>query len=128
MLSRSYNLAGACAGATRSTNFADHSTMQGASSLPSEPDCLWEVCSATDTNETADNLPGHGRLLGNFYSLVGRKLEAKLGHAADGMGLGPPAIAKKIRRIVIEDEDGYIWNSQYKKAERKCKQLVRYVK
>ena len=85
--------------------------MQGASSLPSEPDCLWEVCSATDTNETADNLPGHGRLLGNFYSRVGRKLEAKLGHDANRMGLGPPAIARKIRRIVIEDEDGYKWST-----------------
>ena len=127
MLSRSYNL-GARAGATPSTNFADHSTMQGASSLPSEPNCLWEVCSATDTNETADNLPGHGRLLGNLYSIVGRKLEAKLGHAADKMGLGPRTTARKIRRIVIEDEEGYIWNNNLKKAERKCKQLVRYVK
>ena len=102
--------------------------MQGTSSLPTEPDCLWEVCSATDSTETADNLPGHGRLLGNFYSFVGRKLDAKLGHAADRMGLGPPAIARKIRRIVIEDEEGYIWNRNLKEAERKCKQLVRYVR
>ena len=111
-----------------SLNFAARSTMQGASSLLPEPDCLWEICSATDTDETADNLPGHGRLLGNFYSLIGCKFETKRGHAADRIGLGPLAIARKIRRIVIENEDGYIWNSQRKKAGRKCKQLVRYVK
>ena len=37
---------------------------------------------------TADNLPGHGRLLGNVYSYLGGKLEPILARAVRGMPLG----------------------------------------
>lgn len=102
--------------------------MQVTPPLPLEPSSLWEICSATDTNETADNLPGLGRTLGRFYAFVGDKLEAKLGFTAERMGFGPRAVVRKIQRIKIEDEDGYIWNNNRKKAQKKCKQLVQYVR
>ena len=102
--------------------------MPGASFSLHESDCRYEICSAAGSDETADNLPGPGRLLGNFYSLVGRKLEAELGHTAQRLGFGPQAVAKKIQKIKIEDSDGYVWLSKRKKAEKMCKHLVRHVK
>ena len=102
--------------------------MQKPSFLLSEADCQWEICSAAGSDETADNLPGHGRLLGNLYSFIGEALETKLGWTAERMGFGPRAVAKNIRRIAVEDEDGYVWNNRRKRAEKKCKQLARYVK
>ena len=44
-------------------------------------------CSIASPNETADDLPGHGRLLGNVYVFLGRHLEHGVGMVAGKMEL-----------------------------------------
>lgn len=53
----------------------------------------YELCSLASSNETADNLPGPGRLLGNLYEGIGRRLENGLGRVAVRMGLNPHIMA-----------------------------------
>ena len=101
--------------------------LEAPSSLP-EFDCHYSICSDERSDVTADNLPGHGRLLGNVYSYLGGKLEPILARAVRGMGCGPQAVAEKVQRFSIEDDDWHIKRDKRKKAEKKCKQLARYVK
>lgn len=61
------------------------SNMANASASPAS-DVDYELCSIASSNETADNLPGPGRLLGNLYDNAGRRLENGLGRVARRMG------------------------------------------
>lgn len=63
------------------------------------------------TNSTASNLVGPGRVLGNFYSSTGRRLERTLGGIAHRVGLGPEAVYEKI--CALERED---WRTDGKKG------------
>lgn len=58
------------------------------------------VCSVSSTNETASDLPGPDRLLGNLYSFGGRHLEALIGKIAEKMGYGPRVVAQRTQRDV----------------------------
>lgn len=51
----------------------------------------YELCSIASSNETADDMPGPGRLLGNLYDDAGRRLENGLGRVAIQMGRRPRA-------------------------------------
>ena len=60
------------------------------------------ICPANSSTETASNLPGAGRTLGNVYSSLGRLLEEGLGTLAHKLGQGPRAKAKKILNWTFE--------------------------
>ncbi|KAH8112580.1 hypothetical protein DFH11DRAFT_1605600 [Phellopilus nigrolimitatus] len=51
---------------------------------------------STSSSRTASNLPGAGRVLGNLISSLGRILERLFSRFAEGMGMGPRAVARKI--------------------------------
>lgn len=53
------------------------------------------------SDETATNLPGAGRLLGNLYTVGGRLLESRMNKIAIKSGRGPDACAERIRKAVI---------------------------
>ena len=53
----------------------------------------------SSTNDTASNLPGPGRLLGNAYSYAGRRLERVVGVVAHKAGFGPNAVYQKIQEL-----------------------------
>lgn len=91
-----------------------------------DTDADYELCSASSSNETADDLPGLGRILGNLYVSAGRKLENAFGRVALRMGRGPNATALKIQRI-LEDESLRSFTRR-KRLEKKCKILARYIK
>lgn len=117
--SRLENILGRNAGNSMPATMSNNST-----SSPVGLDDKYYVCSAPDANETADNLPGHGRQLGNFYACVGGKLEYRVGRVAQRMGLGPQTVASKIRKI---QNDDFIRHRR-RKLEKNCRQLARYVK
>lgn len=91
-----------------------------------EEDCASLYCSTASTNETADNLPGPGRILGNIYVALGRRLENGIGLAAGKMGIGPRAIALKIRKV---QEDRLLSGpKRFNKLEKYSKQTAKYLK
>ena len=53
----------------------------------------------SSTNDTASNLPGPGRLLGNAYSYAGRRLERAVGVVAHKAGFGPNAVYQRIQEL-----------------------------
>lgn len=83
-----------------------HDTIYGASS-DDTPSIL-----SHSTNSTASNLPGPGRVLGNFYRVTGRRLERTLGDLAHKAGFGPEAIYQQISTLYLED-----WKIYGKKGE-----------
>ena len=82
----------------------------------------YELCSIASSNETADNLPGHGRLLGNLFTLIGQRFEHGLSSTAKRMGYGPRVTAKRILRIYDND----LYPARCKKLRRNSACLVRY--
>lgn len=80
-----------------------------------DPDKIeWEITSEASTNATTDNNPGPGRLLGQFYSSLGLKVEDGIGRIAVRMGRGPRTTAIRIRKehdlartrsILLSDKD-----------------------
>lgn len=54
--------------------------------------------SSISSGATMSDLPGAGRLLGNLYSYLGRRLENAIGMTAERMGYGPRVVAERIRR------------------------------
>lgn len=55
------------------------------------------------TNSTASNLVGPGRVLGNFLSFTGKRLERTLGDMAHRAGFGPDAVFDKICALIRAD-------------------------
>lgn len=56
-----------------------------------------DTCTSySSTNDTRSNLPGPGRVLGNFYSYAGRNIERAAGIIAHKAGFGPEAVYSKI--------------------------------
>ncbi|KAI5116344.1 hypothetical protein M0805_005819 [Coniferiporia weirii] len=93
------------------------------------------VCSIASSNETADNILGPGRILGNVLSSSGRRLERRLGIIADNLGFGPRATAVRIqrRRKAITTRLEYPllpgpFGTDGEKIEKDCRRLVRYVR
>lgn len=87
---------------------------------------LYEVCSLTSSAETADDLPGPGRLLGNLYSFIGRKFENRVGSVVVRMGYGPTVSALKIQRI--EEDQSLCYSVRRKKLRKNCKLLAQYLR
>lgn len=89
-------------------------------------DVNYELCSIASSNETADDLPDPGRLLGNLYVSAGRRLEDRFGRVAVQMGYGPNVVATKIQKIL--DDKSLRSFTRRKKLKKKCKSLARYIK
>lgn len=83
--------------------------------------------SSIPSTATASDLPGPGRLLGNFYSWLGNKLENAINSIAEKRGHGPMAIEDRIRlndcfdRPTLEPKDE-------KKLMKDLKRLVAYAR
>ena len=56
-----------------------------------------EVLSLASTNVTASDLPGPGRILGNVFSYLGRKVELAIESLAVSRGYGPENVVSRIR-------------------------------
>ena len=63
-----------------------------------------DIVSIQSSNDTADNLPGPGRLLGKVYNEVGKRLESLLNSIAEKRRLGPSNIAQRIK-----DRERPVW-------------------
>ena len=66
----------------------------------------------SSTNDTASNLPGPGRLLGNVYSYAGRRLERAVGIVAHKSGFGPNATYQKMQELMQAG-----WKDDHKKSK-----------
>lgn len=86
----------------------------------------YELCSIASSNETMDDLPGPGRILGNLYTSARRRLENGIGRLAVRMGRGPNVTALKIQRILENKSLRPL--TRHKKLKKNCKRLSRYVK
>ncbi|KAI5118532.1 hypothetical protein M0805_009684 [Coniferiporia weirii] len=109
------------AGSTRTYHYADDLSLLS-----------WSI---TSSNETADNLPGAGRILGNAYVFAGRGLEKQLGSVADCLGFGPKAVAVRIqkRREVTVTRPALPLLSrssrnESKNIEKDCRRLLKCVR
>lgn len=89
-------------------------------------DAAYELCSIASSNETMDNLPGPGRVLGNFYTSAGRRLENEIGRVAVRLGCGPHIAARKIQEIL--NDKSLRSTQRLKKLRNSCKSLTRYIK
>lgn len=101
--------------------------MQSSMRPPSfQDEYTYEVCSIASSTETADNLPGPGRLLGNLYSSAGIRIVNRLCRVAVQLGRGPEATALKIRAIKDDPSLGHF--SRRKELKKKCNRLARYTR
>lgn len=89
--------------------------------------------SIESSNETASDLPGAGRTLGNVYSKLGRKLEGALVLAVrSNQGKGPSEIARKIMQLRSEVNilqglhSGDRLPGLFKKLKKDCRALLEY--
>lgn len=55
-----------------------------------------DIVSVVSLNITKDNLPGPGRILGNGYNSLGRRLEGCLNWLAERRGSGPKAVLLRV--------------------------------
>ncbi|KAI5118534.1 hypothetical protein M0805_009686 [Coniferiporia weirii] len=93
------------------------------------------LCSSASSNETADNLPGSGRIIGNCYSFAGTGLEKLVGDLAERLGFGPRQTAVRIqrrRKVITTYPDLPLlpgpFRAESKKIEEDCRRLLRYVR
>lgn len=92
---------------------------------------ILEIDSADATDS---DLPGHGRVLGNFYSYTGRRLMQIVNGLAGKSGLGPSAIAMRIKnRVHWGRGRGYnlkiIYTEKEEDEQKKdLKRLIHYAK
>lgn len=93
---------------------------------------------SVDSNETASNLVGPGRVLGLAYDAAGRGLEKHLNSLANRFGYGPGATVQRIKSrwsIYLQDmgptrtlNDLPLTQSKKRKLEKKCKRLLEYAR
>lgn len=102
-----------------------HDTMDNSAEPPGiSPDGVYNLCSLPSSNETASNLPGPGRMLGNFYGFLGRRLGIGMSRAAERMGYGPRVVAMRIQRTW---ESPALDLARRRKLKKNCIRLARYV-
>ncbi|KAH8113660.1 hypothetical protein DFH11DRAFT_1727646 [Phellopilus nigrolimitatus] len=81
--------------------------------------------SSISSNATADNLPGPGRLLGNLYMFLGRRLEAAASRYMEKRGYGPEASKERLERLC---RDGGSPCDVDRKSRKEAKNLLKYVR
>lgn len=82
----------------------------------------WEYFSVASSNDTADDLPGAGRILGNFSRFAGGKLEVLIGRIAIALGHGPKATTGRIRKAF------YSQTKREKIIQMELDKLRRYIR
>lgn len=112
----------------------DSRTTESSTCIDGDQEYNFEKCSlisSITTNATADDLPGPGRILGNFYSYAGCHLEVQIGRLAEKMGKGPRMAAD---RIIRRRTKARSLSASSKKIENKngkvikdCQKLLKYV-
>ncbi|KLO08242.1 hypothetical protein SCHPADRAFT_615212 [Schizopora paradoxa] len=89
--------------------------------------------STWSTNYTMSNLPGPGRLLGNFYSRAGRTLERRLGRIVNRAAINEYEDAVEVlqrQQLGLESIESMFWLGGPEEHERACQVLLicaRYV-
>ncbi|KLO08245.1 hypothetical protein SCHPADRAFT_944605 [Schizopora paradoxa] len=81
---------------------------------------VYSYYSTWSTNYTMSNLPGPGRILGNFYSRAGRALEKHLGRIVDRTSI----IQAKVVMYSISGTFGLFVSKNPKKHETGCEVLL----
>ena len=90
--------------------------------------CDVQVIELESSNDTADDLPGAGRLLGKFYQVTGQYLERAINALAKRSVHGPRVIAKRIQ-LRHWDHEYARATTQHEKEQRKdFKKLISYTK
>ncbi|KAH8113661.1 hypothetical protein DFH11DRAFT_1773528 [Phellopilus nigrolimitatus] len=88
--------------------------------------------SSISTDATADDLPGPGRLLGNLFMFLGRRLEAAVNRFAEKRGYGPVASRKRLVKMSYDKFNCRITPVQgtveFKRSQKEVKRLLKYVK
>ena len=88
--------------------------------------------SAESRNQTEDDLPGPGRLLGKLYASLGRKLESAMGSVAYSMGKGPAQKAERVwnlKRIQdLQDLSARDFSVLMKNLNKNCQALLKYTR
>lgn len=79
-----------------------------------------------DSTETMSNNPGAGRNLGNFYGIVGKRLNNGMSMVAVLLGYGPRATAVRIYRLLLDEDIGP--SSREKKVAKAGRRLVAYTR
>lgn len=84
--------------------------------------------STWSSNYTESNLPGPGRLLGNFYSWAGLALERRLERLLNRGRLGAEAEASKVEEEAVAMLQasicGMIWSDDTREIEKVCETLI----
>lgn len=92
------------------------------------------IASIESSNATKSDLPGHGRIIGNAISSLGKWVELRLNGLAERRGLGPDLLTLAIinrenelqlRRHMIEGESVDFMKEDIKQHED-VKKLIRY--
>ncbi|KLO08842.1 hypothetical protein SCHPADRAFT_1000667 [Schizopora paradoxa] len=94
--------------------------------------------STISSNATASNLPGAGRVVGNVFETLGRRLESIINRVATDRGLGPLAVAQDIRKLRRHDETTFVQRytapsrqlskQEAKALKKRCEKLLKYAK
>ncbi|KAH8113628.1 hypothetical protein DFH11DRAFT_313102 [Phellopilus nigrolimitatus] len=89
--------------------------------------------SSISSTATADNLPGPGRLRGNLYMFLGRRLEAAASRFMEKRGYGPDASRKRLAMMCYERPDIYLHpitliqgTVEFRRSQKEVKRLLKY--
>ncbi|KLO18486.1 hypothetical protein SCHPADRAFT_936160 [Schizopora paradoxa] len=87
-----------------------------------------------DSNATAPNLPGPGRIVGLLFDWLGERLEREIRNRVRNIGYDPFKVAQDVRRLCRHDERGIIERHKHsnfelsdidrRKLVKSCKKLL----
>ncbi|KAH8113654.1 hypothetical protein DFH11DRAFT_314318 [Phellopilus nigrolimitatus] len=91
--------------------------------------------SSISTTATADDLPGPGRLLGNLYMFLGRRLETAASRFMEKRGYGPEASRKRLAMMCYRFPNDLNYpitpiqgTVEFKQSRKEVKRLLEYAK
>ncbi|KAH8113678.1 hypothetical protein DFH11DRAFT_1600391 [Phellopilus nigrolimitatus] len=85
--------------------------------------------SSLSSTATADDLPGAGRILGNLYAFLGRRLETAVSRFMEKRGYGPKAISDGLTKMYKRKERVPIRGTvEYRKHQKKIEKLLKYIR
>lgn len=94
--------------------------------MPNDAESSYFIGSANSSTATESDRPGTGRIIGNLYSFVGKRIEKRLSTISVRLGYGPRATAVRIRRILQSTVISK--RCQIRKLERESKRLTGYIR
>lgn len=101
--------------------------MPGANTRLVHPEGV-DIVSIESANATESDRPGPGRILGNVYSRLGRRVEVVLNDLARRRGLGPEAVALRVKNRLetAPGEAAHYIDKERAKQSKDLKKLIRY--